>query len=665
LVEATYDYEALAAYDYALWFEIIQQDVEGIDRKVMDYLSQYPNLVDAQDDHSRRASQMAIGRVKEVMMELCLWFGRYHIVESRPEHQSETCYVYKAIDERLSSPLNSQSFMALKLMKVKSQFRREICIRNHHFLSDYVIGIIRTHPHIDDFHSGEGMDEISDDDNHGVMTKQRAERFYCVVFPYADRTLFQALKNEQFDDGEMRFIFIQLVKCVQHLHCKGILHGDLKPMNIMRDNGKWKLIDFDAACRIGSDNVGWKSSTAFMPPESIYSNQFLNIAVVRSPSNQMLYHDQVDIELLLAHPSFDIWSLGCILYQLCHPDRQTLFFANRDDNLRLDDDEAQDSIWMLSGWGRDIMRRKLKDIKDDNARNLISQILSPDPKDRPSLSRILAHPYVSGKSAVRMVGQEPHYDVFLSYRVASDFRHAEYLFKLLEAKGLQVWWDKKCLEPGMPWEQGFCAGLVHSKTFVCLLSRHAINHPQKSSQNFSQLTKDSPCDNVLLEHRLALQFRALGLIEKIFPVMIGDADDGMITPSPSYTNYFESQCNPIATDVSVDSIEVKLAEHMHYMALGEPLEKNKTVRETLVEILANQGGFIAGDGKDAFHTVVNHIVSMVLEEKLIVRHGRFDSTTVTKENLQLIADTATVHDENLLLKKEIEVLKQKQTCLIC
>ena len=70
----------------------------------------------------------------------------------------------------------------------------------------------------------------------------------------------------------------------------------------------------------------------------------------------------------------------------------------------------------------------------------------------------------------------------------------------------------------MDWEQGFCEGLVSSRAFVPLLSRDAINHPDKTWQNFSKLTaKQSNCDNVFLDHRLAVELQGLGLIEKMFP----------------------------------------------------------------------------------------------------------------------------------------------------
>ena len=72
-------------------------------------------------------------------------------------------------------------------------------------------------------------------------------------------------------------------------------------------------------------------------------------------------------------------------------------------------------------------------------------MLHKDPLQRPSLARVLAHTFVSGKKVARLVGEKPKYDVFLSYRVASDAHHVEKLHTLLTAQGFKVYWDKLCL----------------------------------------------------------------------------------------------------------------------------------------------------------------------------------------------------------------------------
>ena len=88
--------------------------------------------------------------------------------------------------------------------------------------------------------------------------------------PQADRNMFVALKQERFAGSnmdEVRHIFTQLVKCVEHLHSKGIVHGDIKTLNLVRAGAQWKLIDLDASCLIGIDAVGFKSSSSYVPPE--------------------------------------------------------------------------------------------------------------------------------------------------------------------------------------------------------------------------------------------------------------------------------------------------------------------------------------------------------------------------------------------------------------
>ena len=187
-----------------------------------------------------------------------------------------------------------------------------------------------------------------------------------------------------------------------------------------------------------------------------------------------------------------------------------------------------------------------------------------------SLHQVLAHPFLSGRKVARMVGEKPKFDVFLSYRVDADggstvLKHVEKLYHLLIAKGLTVWWDAKCLLKGEDWEQGFCEGLVNSRTFVPLWSRSAINHPTIAWQNFSHLTIDQPrCDNVFLEHRLAIELQGLGLIEKVFPVLIGDVNPGN-TPSFLYypqeieiTFFMIAKCITFATSSNTTALPYRV-----------------------------------------------------------------------------------------------------------
>ena len=92
------------------------------------------------------------------------------------------------------------------------------------------------------------------------------------------------------------------------------------------------------------------------------------------------------------------------------------------------------------------------EISNLEARNLVSQMLTKDPMKRPRMSQVLAHPFLTGRKAPRMLGESTEFDVFISYSVQSDLEHAELIYDKLTEAGLRVWWDKKSLAPGVPWQ---------------------------------------------------------------------------------------------------------------------------------------------------------------------------------------------------------------------
>lgn len=122
-----------------------------------------------------------------------------------------------------------------------------------------------------------------------------------------------------------------------------------------------------------------------------------------------------------------------------------MFLANSSDDI----DNSQ--MLQLAELDEDWLDAKLQKIPHELARNMISQLLAFDPAQRPSMEQIMDHPFISGGSAGRLLGQSAAYDVFISYRVASDSANASLLYDLLTAQGLKVWWDQKCLLAGEDW----------------------------------------------------------------------------------------------------------------------------------------------------------------------------------------------------------------------
>jgi len=585
-------------------------DVPGIEQIVMECVKAKYDLYDVTDRTNRVAIDVATMTNKQAIQSVVRWFGRYKVLDTQPAHQSATCHVYQAEDEL--KLINGRPMrVALKLMRVKEHMRREVQSRERGFDAQFVMSILHTHPENLDLVSG-NVEEV-EAVKETVLTKNLAERMYCIVMPLADKNLFVSLKQERWAGRaleEVRHVFKQLVSAVDHMHQKGILHGDIKTLNIVRMDGRWLLIDLDAACEIGKQTVGSKSSSAYLCPEALFIGGDGEVAV-RSEANRKLI--DVDFDLLLAHPSFDIWSLGCVLYQMCHPGVIPLFQGDRDDNLS-HDISRPDNIFVLANWTDDMKTRKLREIKGsgdsdtnnvlyDRGRNLLSRMLSKSPAMRPSMSAILDHPYVSGKDSVRMVGDPYVYDAFISYRVSADAELAKNLHQKLTDRGLNVFWDKVCLQDGKPWEVGFCEGLVNSRVFVALISEDAVAHPTNDRSCFNRLTATSICDNVLLEHQLALELEELGMLEYIYPVMIGKRNGRVY-------DRFNSSCYGTLPDVSVQDVQKKLTEHMSRQALGAPLQFDRTVKATVKGIHAHQGGFIEGEYNDSLGLVVEKIVTL-------------------------------------------------------
>jgi hypothetical protein len=163
------------------------------------------------------------------------------------------------------------------------------------------------------------------------------------------------------------------------------------------------------------------------------------------------------------------------------------------------------------------------------------------------------------------------------------------------------------------WEEGFCDGLLKSRIFVPLLSKKAINNPANKRCDFTALTPDSPCDNVLLEHNIALELAARGLVERIYPVMIGEPVEGTSdADNPIYSNYFASGAHPnLVGDVIVTTVVQQLEHHLDRSCLGTPLLQDMTVKNTLAALLVNQGCFFEKSPDDVLKKIVGDVKDMM------------------------------------------------------
>ena len=111
-----------------------------------------------------------------------------------------------------------------------------------------------------------------------------------------------------------RHYWKEMLECVAAVHEHDIVHSDLKPMNFLLVQGRLKLIDFGIADAIDTDNtvnvhretnVGTPN---YMSPESLQDTNSEQRAGGATNVNKLMK---------VGKPS-DVWSLGCVLYQMTY-----------------------------------------------------------------------------------------------------------------------------------------------------------------------------------------------------------------------------------------------------------------------------------------------------------------------------------------------------------
>lgn len=116
-----------------------------------------------------------------------------------------------------------------------------------------------------------------------------------VVTEFAHKELHIILGKEGFlHEDRVRVIVWDLVSALYYLHSHRVLHRDLKPQNILLDvQGKAKLCDFGFARNMSTGTyvlTSIKGTPLYMAPELIDERPYDHTA--------------------------DLWSLGCIIYEL-------------------------------------------------------------------------------------------------------------------------------------------------------------------------------------------------------------------------------------------------------------------------------------------------------------------------------------------------------------
>ncbi|MEX0703733.1 MAG: serine/threonine-protein kinase [Planctomycetales bacterium] len=125
-----------------------------------------------------------------------------------------------------------------------------------------------------------------------------------LIMELMQTNLADRMRGRQMDVRALKTTVAHSLRALKYLHARGIVHGDLKPANLMIDSRKRvKLGDFGLARRV-SDEEGslLKGTTKYMAPE-VVSDEFGEVG-----------------------PASDLYSLGFAAYDLlCGPNFEDLF----------------------------------------------------------------------------------------------------------------------------------------------------------------------------------------------------------------------------------------------------------------------------------------------------------------------------------------------------
>ncbi|XP_046695745.1 serine/threonine-protein kinase 36 isoform X4 [Silurus meridionalis] len=178
-----------------------------------------------------------------------------------------------------------------------------------------------------------------------------------VVTELAEGELFQILEDDgSLPENQVREIACQLVSALYYLHSHRILHRDMKPQNILLGKGGVvKLCDFGFARAMSVSTLvltSIKGTPLYMSPELVKEKPYDHTA--------------------------DLWSLGCILYEL-HTGAPP-FYTN--------------SIFQLVQL---IVKDPVKwpDNMSQGCMSFLNGLLNKDPQKRLTWPGLLHHPYVA------------------------------------------------------------------------------------------------------------------------------------------------------------------------------------------------------------------------------------------------------------------------------
>lgn len=195
-----------------------------------------------------------------------------------------------------------------------------------------------------------------------MLDSFETDKEVVVVTDYAEGELFQILEDDgKLPEDQVQAIAAQLVSALYYLHSHRILHRDMKPQNILlAKGGGIKLCDFGFARAMSTNTMvltSIKGTPLYMSPELVEERPYDHTA--------------------------DLWSVGCILYELAvgtPPFYTTSIFQLV--NLILKDPVRWPPTFSPC------------------FKNFLQGLLTKDPQQRLAWPDLLHHPFIAGRVTI-------------------------------------------------------------------------------------------------------------------------------------------------------------------------------------------------------------------------------------------------------------------------
>jgi serine/threonine protein kinase len=288
--------------------------------------------------------------------------------------------------------------------------------------------------------------------------------------------MHRTLEQELINHGNLRWhnclrSFLRVAETIEHLHRRGYVHGDLRPRIIMYDErGLCYIADMmivrrtEMVKRLDALQVttGDTDPFEYAPPEARLGN-----------------------DDYILHPSFDIWSIGILMYEALTGQKLVSSVAQLQDR----------------GFDTDFKSPVSFDADIPEKFDEICRVcLSPDPKNRYTSSQLLR--------ALRRINeseQPARPRVFISH-ASNDREFVEnHIIRFLESNGVATWYSKATIQSATDWERSILQGLQECCWFLLVMSVSSVQ---------SEWVKDELFWGI--DHRL----------DRIIPVIIDDVDRG-------------------------------------------------------------------------------------------------------------------------------------------